>query len=477
MKILLSWYAKSNDFKDGSVQETGPTADFHRFFYKHDKHILLSSASEDDTQHNVLINWLARQYPDRRIEGRLMSVENIISVEAIKVKIEPLLLNLSDHEVDVFISPGTPAMQVVWYLCQQTLGFPIRLLQTVGARQSTSGKPELTEASVQFSSVPVSAIIKAEQLDRRGSGAKPFLLTDSLKPVYDKAFKVAQTNDITCLVQGASGTGKEYLARYIHEKSTRRSAPFVAVNCSSLTDSLLESRLFGYKKGAFTGATETTIGYFEAAKGGTLFLDEIGDISPTMQQSLLRVLQEREITRVGETINRKVDVRVIVATHRPLRDLCRQGQFRWDLFYRLSVVELALPTMEEYSIDEKKTLIHFLLKEKAKLFRRSMTLKLDKQSWQLIESYLFPGNIRELENLIESLYVFCSDTVGIADLPNWLAQPCQSDHVNSFNWALHERNLITRALTFFKGNKAKAQQALGYGSINTLIRKLNEYGL
>lgn len=477
MKILISWYAKNNDFKEGKVFETGPTADFHRFFYKYDKHILLSSASEDDTQHGVLINWLNRQYPDRCIEGRLIGIENVISVEAIKVKIEPLLLGLSDHEIDVFISPGTPAMQVVWYLCQQTLGLPIRLLQTVGARQSKSGKPELLEANVQFSSVPVSAIIKAGQFNRPSDKTGLFLMTDSIKPSYERAYKVAQTNNITCLIQGASGTGKEHLARYVHEQSARREAPFIAVNCSSLSDTLLESRLFGHKKGAFTGATENVVGYFEAAKDGTLFLDEIGDISPAMQQSLLRVLQEREITRIGETTPRKVDVRVVAATHQNLRERCAEGRFRWDLLYRLSVTELYLPTLNERGAAEKEALIKHFLSVKRKTYGRGKPLRLAPGVLPVLEAYPYPGNIRELENLIDSLYVFSDETVLPSDLPNWLSESTATQPEASLNWKAHERRLIERALAQYDGNKSQVKRTLGYGSINTLTRKMKEYNL
>ncbi|GAA4399056.1 hypothetical protein GCM10023187_10370 [Nibrella viscosa] len=404
-----------------------------------------------------------------------MAVSDVINVDEIRVRIEPLLIELADEEVDVFISPGTPAMQVAWYLAQSTLGLSIRLFQTTAAKLSADGKPKLKESVVQQSTVPIAAIIKEKQV---GRPAQPdFLLTDSLKSIYDRAFKVAQTDDVRCLIQGASGTGKERLARSLHDQSVRRNQPFIAVNCSSLTDSLLESRLFGHRKGAFTGATENAVGLFEAAKGGTLFLDEIGDISPFMQQSLLRVLQEREISRVGETSSRKVDVRVIAATHQNLRQRCRDGLFRWDLFYRLSVVELTLPTLAEQGVDEKRALITFLLKAKAKVFRRKKPLTLDKTVWALLENYLFPGNVRELENLIESLYVFCTDQVSFADLPGWLTSPDVNDGSTSFLWSHHERSLIVRTLHYYNGNKAKAQRALGYGSINTLVRKMEEYGV
>jgi transcriptional regulator with PAS, ATPase and Fis domain len=210
------------------------------------------------------------------------------------------------------------------------------------------------------------------------------------------------------LILGASGTGKENLSRYIHKNSARQDKPYIAINCSAFSDGLLESRLFGYKKGAFTGADKDTSGLFEQAHEGIIFLDEIGDISPYMQQSLLRVLQEKEIMPLGGKA-KKVDVRVIAATNQNLPKLCEEGKFRWDLYYRLSVVELDLPTLLERGKTDLKQLMEHFLSTKKKELHRPKKLVLDKEAQEILLNYTYPGNVRELENVVQRAVVLCSN--------------------------------------------------------------------
>jgi DNA-binding NtrC family response regulator len=478
MKLLISWYAYNNDFKDGDVSTEGPTYQFHQYFFNHDRHLILSAQPGDDIRLEKLINRLLRDFPDRRgrIEGRYLDVRDPINMPDIKAKIETFLLGLAADEIDVFISPGTPAMQVAWYLCHTGLALPTRLFQ-MRAAQFTKGKqkPELIEVQTEQSAVPVSVVVRENLQGAAKPAPDDYLIAGNLRPVYDRARRVAEADRVTCLIQGASGTGKEHLARFIHQQSHRKDRPFVAVNCSALGDTLLESRLFGHEKGAFTGADKKTDGFFEAARGGTLFLDEIGDISPYMQQSLLRVIQEQEFTPVGTTRPRKTDVRIIAATHQSLRKRCQEGSFRWDLFYRLSVAELHLPMLAERGAVEKRDLIDFLVKKKQKIFQKPKKLAFTAPARALLDAYLFPGNVRELENLIESLYVFANETVDVADLPPWIQEPEQAD--TGFRWSLHEKELIKKALAYYHGNKARACDALGYGSINTLVKKITTYEL
>lgn len=474
MKVLISWYAYQHDFKDGAVFEEGPTCQFHQHFFNHDRHIILSSQAGDDTRLELLLNLLSRRFPDRKdkLTRQYMHIDDIINVAQIKPKAEELLLSMVDDEIDIFFSPGTSAMQLTWYLCHTSLGLKTKLLQTRPPKFN-KGKPELLEIKVEQSSVPVSAVLKEYSQRKPSSVEEDYKVTASLEPVYGRAAKIAHTDSVTCLILGASGTGKENLAQYIHKQSSRAGKPFVAVNCSALGDTLLESRLFGYKKGAFTGADRDTAGLFEEAAGGTLFLDEIGDISSYMQQVLLRVLQEREFIPVGDTKPRKVNVRVIAATHRSLREACKSGHFRWDLFYRLSVAELKLPTLAERGLAEKREMIQFFLKTKQKSLKKAKLLRLNAEALRVMDAYLFPGNVRELENLIESLYVFHDEEVKAGDLPEWLSSGEEAG--SNFNWQYHEKALIQRALLFFKGNKRKTCEALGYGSSNTLQKKLQEY--
>jgi two-component system response regulator HydG len=220
----------------------------------------------------------------------------------------------------------------------------------------------------------------------------------------------------TVLVQGESGTGKELVARAIHACSPRRAQPFVALNCGALTETLLESELFGHVKGAFTGANRDHKGLFEAANGGTIFLDEIGDIPLSTQVRLLRVLQEGELKRVGSTDAVKVDVRVIAATHRDLPKLVRAGKFREDLFYRLNVIAIPLPPLRDRLDDVPLLAHHFVGRYADRLGKKVRTLA--PQAIELLCAYRWPGNVRELENAIERAVVLCrGDTVQAGDLP------------------------------------------------------------
>ncbi|MEI7584644.1 sigma 54-interacting transcriptional regulator [Runella sp.] len=479
MKILISWYAKNNDFdKEGNVNIQGPTMQFHQYFYNgYDKHLIMSSRSEIDR--DPLMDKLVREinirYKERVMEKHLLNIADVIGFQEIKTKVETLLLKLKDAEIDIFFSPGTSVMQLSWFVCHQTLGLKTRLLQTREGRFSKKSEPDLMELKVEHSSVPMSAIL-SEQKQLKADADPDYLISDSIQPVYEKARLIAQTDKVFCLIRGESGTGKEHLAQYLHQQSSRSSKSFVVVNCSALSDTLLESRLFGYVKGAYTDAKEDKKGILEEANGGTVFLDEIGDISPYMQQSLLRVLQNGEILAVGATKSRKVDVRIIAATHKNLEQLCEAGNFRWDLYYRLSVVELTLPTLQERGVKEKQALIDFFMGKIRRQLKKSKRLKISKEALMLLLEYPFRGNIRELENVITSLYVFCDEDVQVSNLPQKLLQK-SSKLSASFQWDEVEKDLIVRALDFYQGNQAKTCKAIGYGSINTLKKKMRAYGV
>jgi transcriptional regulator with PAS, ATPase and Fis domain len=475
MKTLVSWHAYNNDFDQGKVFEDGPTVGFHDHFYKHDRHIILSTAHPDheDLRALHLRTFLNKKFPDRVIEIQYLDVKDVINQSEIRSKIDPFLVSLGNDEIDIFVSPGTPAMQIAWHLSHMSLNLRTTLYQTRAAMHTQKkDKPELIKISLERSSIPVTAIYTQENVKRTSAADEDYFITPTIQKIYDNALKVAQTDQVTVMILGASGTGKENLAKYIHSNSVRSEKPYVPINCSAFSDSLLESRLFGYKKGAFTGADKDTAGLFELANEGTIFLDEIGDISPYMQQALLRVLQEKEIMPLGGKA-KKVNVRVIAATNQHLVKLCEEGKFRWDLYYRLSVVELDIPTLIQRGKSDIKQMIEHFITQKKKELRRSKKLVIEREAMDVLMNYSYPGNIRELENIIARLYVFNEERVAVDVLPKRLFQ----DSINKpMNWDYIEREHIVRVLKHFDGNKRQTALAIGW-AINTLVAKMEKYGV
>ena len=296
----------------------------------------------------------------------------------------------------------------------------------------------------------------------------------AMKRVIDLARRVAKA-DTTVLITGESGAGKERVARFIHDGSTRTAGPFVAINCGAVPEALLESELFGHAKGAFTGATSDRPGLFEAASGGTLFLDEIGEVPPAMQVKLLRALQEREVRRVGENRNRRVDVRVLAATNRDLVAEVNAARFRQDLYYRLRVVELRVPSLRERR-EDVLLLARALLAESAERAGRKVTGLTPAAANQLLR-YAWPGNVRELANAIERAAVLATRSrIDVDDLPEEvaLALPNARAPGAARSLAEVEREYILAVLQACGGNKAKAAAHLDIGPA-TLYRKLKEY--
>jgi len=285
-------------------------------------------------------------------------------------------------------------------------------------------------------------------------------------------------SDATVLIRGESGTGKELIAKAIHYASRRAAGPLVRVNCAALPETLLEPELFGHEKGAFTGAQAARRGRFELAHGGSLFLDEIGDLPLHLQVKLLRVLQEREIERVGSSHPIQVDVRLLAATHRDLEALVKAGTFRDDLYYRINVVTLAVPPLRERREDIPLLLDHFLVK-----FARAngKTIRgFTREARDTLLRYDYPGNVRELENLMERAVVLTRDEViGLADLPLSVRETePESGEATGLPAAVEglERRMIRDALAYADGVQTRAAEALGI-SERVLRYKLRKYGL
>ena len=328
-----------------------------------------------------------------------------------------------------------------------------------------------------------------EELKGKGKGTdewSPLVgSSTAMLEVYKLVARVAESKS-TVLLQGESGTGKELIARAIHANGPRRDKSFIPVNCGALPDTLLESEMFGYERGAFTGAVGTKTGLFEAANGGTLFLDEIGELGPSLQVKLLRVMQDQEVRRVGGTGSTKVDVRIIAATNRDLEQLVKEGKFRDDLFYRLNVVPITLPSLAERREDIPMLVHHFF--EKYRAGSSHGVHGVLPKTMALLRQYRWPGNVRELENAIErAVSLSHGPLVTPEDLPEAVRQgsldeeekkQSQEDLIHDAHLTLEEvekRHLI-RVLKETKGNKVKAAKILGIDR-RTLYRMAERFGL
>ncbi len=306
--------------------------------------------------------------------------------------------------------------------------------------------------------------------------------SEKMRRVLHAVERVAKT-DATVLIEGESGTGKELVAKGIHFSGIRRNRPFIAINCAAMPEALVEAELFGYKKGAFTGASTESKGKFEEANGGTLFLDEISSMPMAAQPRLLRVLQEQEITRLGENRPRKIDVRIIAATNEDLHERISKKEFREDLYYRLAVVPIRVPELRERREDIPLLVEHFLKKASERHAVRIPRIKPD--AFKALVDHDWPGNVRELENTIERMIILSdSDTLTIADVPASVTDRSSNvlgDHGFSLpnepiELELLERDLIKEALNRFSGNQSQAARFLGI-TRSALIYRMQKHGL
>ncbi len=307
--------------------------------------------------------------------------------------------------------------------------------------------------------------------------------SQAIQKVMEKIKLVAQSS-ATVLIRGDSGTGKEMIAREIHAQSPRADKPLLCVNCAALSSSLLESELFGHEKGAFTGADQVRMGRFELADGGTLLLDEISEMNLQLQAKLLRVLQEREFERVGSSVTRQVNVRVVATTNRDLESWVREGKFREDLYYRLNVVPIVVPTLAERAAEDLELLCDYFLRRSAEREGRPVR-RLSEAAIGLLKKYRWPGNVRELENLMERVSILSSsEKISAEMIQGWLDIGSRKEEpegdVSKIGGSMRlvdvERELIEKTLEKFHGHRQKTAEALGIG-VRTLGMKLKQWNL
>jgi two-component system response regulator HydG len=313
-----------------------------------------------------------------------------------------------------------------------------------------------------------------EELQRGGEDTSIIFSSPRFRKVYDLTLQVA-SSDANILILGESGTGKELIAHTVHANSGRRERPFISLNCAALTDSLLESQLFGHLRGAFTGAVMNQKGLLEEADGGTLFLDEIGDVSTTVQAKLLRVIQEKEFIPIGSTKSKTVDVRFVAATNHDLQQEIAEGRFREDLYYRLNVISLTLPPLRERPEDIEPLVCHFMRRFATRMKKELHGI--DPDALLCMTRYHWPGNVRELENVIERAVILAQGNLLTSDLLpvcNRVPQPSTDETTPMVSLDLLERQHILGVFKQTGFHKSKTAEVLGI-SRKTLDRKLAEY--
>lgn len=463
--------------------------------------VLLSNYCKDPRV-SAYLGWLDRVAPDHgSLEFREVPLSSPIHFGEIYTSLETLVaeeLKGAGRNIQPFflLSPGTPAMAAVWILLGKGRFSGAKFLQS-----TKDGGPFEAEIPFNIATEFLPSLTRSadERLQQLGAGLPPVspafekivYVSPQMQEVVARA-RVAATRDVPVLIEGETGTGKELFARAIHAESKRRKGPFVPVNCGAIPRELFEAEFFGHKKGAFTGADRDRAGYFEAANGGVLFLDEIGELPLESQVKILRVLQEKQVTRLGEAESRPIDIRIVAATNRDLAAEVGAGRFRSDLFYRLAIATLRLPPLRERRGDLTR-LIDALLDE----VNRQLALepgyghkKISTNARKILLQHAWPGNIRELSNTLLRICVWTpGDKIEVADveanlLPmagatgdSLLSQPIGNDFNLEELLGIVAKNYIERALKESGGVKKRAAELLGFEHYQTLSNWMEKYGV
>ncbi len=391
------------------------------------------------------------------------------------VSVKEAVAILRDTEIDLLITdlkmPDIDGFQLIQFASEHYPNMP-KLVVT--------GYPSIQDALSAIKSGAVDYLVKPFTKEELKQGVTKSLSSSTKKKISEttnltytyneiigeseaiknvtQIIERVKNNKATIFISGESGTGKELVARSIHYNGKFSRAPFIAVNCGGIPENLLESELFGYVKGAFTGANENRDGFFQAANGGTIFLDEIGNAPLSVQARLLRVLQEKEVMKVGERKSEKIDVRVIAATNSNLSEMIAKETFREDLFYRLTVVEIAVPPLRERKEDIPLLADKFLFKYGNEYKDRYITM--DNEAKALLQRYDWPGNIRELENVIQRAVIMCDRSISVKDLPETLKYKIDFPEEELLSLKEMEKKYIEKVLAASDNNQTKAAEIL-----------------
>jgi DNA-binding NtrC family response regulator len=374
-----------------------------------------------------------------------------------------------------------PAIEFMLITAFATVETAVEALR-IGARDYIIKPFNLEDITAAIDKITKSAADEDIQDVDQADKNETYLKSESPKMIklMELIRQVADTR-ATVMIYGETGTGKELAAKALHTMSSRRDKPFIKVNCAAIPENLLESELFGYEKGAFTGAVTKKPGRFDLADGGSIFLDEIGDVSAAVQVKLLRVLQEREFEHLGGTKTIKVDVRIIAASNKDLQELVKKGEFREDLFYRLNVVPVSIPPLRERKEDISSIADDFLMKSAS--ISGKAPKRFSEGAIKRLKAYNWPGNIRELENIVERCVVITShDVIDEDDLPAYILNPSEAERGKQPDSRLEdkidsvEKDTIVKVLGQCGGNRTKAAQVLGI-SRRSLHRKLSKYSI
>lgn len=487
--VVISWIGQHD--LDARAKETdGPIlATLKAFPFKSARFLY----NYPDEKVNEYITWLKGQV-NTPVSITRAELRTPVHYGDIYENASRLLESLTDHERDnlgILLSPGTPAMHAVWVILGKTR-FPATFYQS-----SPEGGVQLAEIPFDIAAeyIPPAKALSAGQLQTLSNTNPPdnaafkdiVTRSESMQTLIQRA-RILAEHEVPVLIDGESGTGKELFARAIHNASPREKKPFIAVNCGAFPPELIDSMLFGHKKGAFTGAIADKPGYFEQAHGGTLFLDEFGELEPAVQVRLLRVLQDKTFTRVGDTKEQTSDFRLIAATNKNLIEAAAEGRFREDLFYRVAVGVLHLPPLRERNGDLlllADSLLHVMVKEYPLLEGK----KFSASGKNVIQQHRWPGNIRELKSTIlrAALWATGSDITG-EDLLQALFKTVskqnpimERDLSQGFDIQVLldevESHYVKKALAQTAGQKTKAAELLGYNNHQTLSKRMEKFGI